>query len=76
MKATGGGTNITAPEPQELANGEAKERENPLLSRRVVNAYARMSGCREGDPAAPCEHRHYARKALTELIGLVEVEQP
>lgn len=47
---------------------------NPLLTRRMLNAFARLSGCNESDPAAQCVHRHMARRTMEELIGRYATE--
>jgi hypothetical protein len=49
---------------------------NPLLSRRMVNAHARLSGCGEFDPDAPCEHRFASRRTMEMLMEAYESEMP
>lgn len=53
-----------------------KPRENPLLSRRMVNAYARISGCTEPNPDTVCDHRILARRSMEMLIEYFKNEKP
>jgi len=59
----------------DVADQPKPAKPNPLLTRRMVNAYARLSGCREADPTAKCDHRIIARRTLEELVGLFAAER-
>jgi hypothetical protein len=52
-----------------------KERANPLLSRRMVNAHARLSGCLESNSETVCDHRVISRKTMELLIDLYAKEK-